>query len=57
MVSSDELPRFWIFMYRVSPLTYLIDALLSTGVANTDVTCAPYELVEISPPQGMTCGQ
>ena len=57
MVSSDELPRFWIFMYRVSPLTYLIDALLSTGVANTDVRCAPYELVEVVPPQGMTCGQ
>ncbi|CCH58043.1 hypothetical protein TBLA_0A02440 [Henningerozyma blattae CBS 6284] len=57
MAGPDIFPRFWIFMYRVSPLTYFIDGLLSTGLANADVTCADYELVRFSPPSGMTCGE
>ncbi|CCF58497.1 hypothetical protein KAFR_0E03450 [Kazachstania africana CBS 2517] len=57
MVQKSYLPRFWIFMYRVSPVTYLIDALLSVGVANVDVRCASYEYVVFTPPSGMTCGQ
>lgn len=57
MATPDAMPRFWIFMYRVSPLTYLIDALLSTGVANVDIRCSNTELVTFTPPQGLTCGQ
>ncbi|CAI4064249.1 hypothetical protein N7582_002644 [Saccharomyces uvarum] len=57
MVTPDNLPRFWIFMYRVSPLTYFIQALLSVGVANVDVKCDDYELLQFSPPSDMTCGQ
>ncbi|CCF58498.1 hypothetical protein KAFR_0E03460 [Kazachstania africana CBS 2517] len=57
MVTKAELPRFWIFMYRVSPLTYFIDGLLSTGVANVNVKCADYEYVQFSPPAGQTCGE
>lgn len=49
------LPGFWIFMYRVSPLTYFIDAVLSTGLANTYVTCADYEYLEFNPLDGETC--
>lgn len=44
-------------MYRVSPVTYLIDAMLSVGVANVPVQCADYEYVQLTPPKGMTCGQ
>ncbi|CCD22577.1 ATP-binding cassette multidrug transporter PDR15 NDAI_0A04200 [Naumovozyma dairenensis CBS 421] len=57
MATPSAMPRFWIFMYRVSPLTYLIDALLSVGVANVPVDCADYEFVQFTPPPGMTCGE
>ncbi|CCC70525.1 hypothetical protein NCAS_0F00410 [Naumovozyma castellii] len=56
MVTPSALPRFWIFMYRISPLTYLIDAFLSVGIANVDVECASFEFVQFSPPPGMDCG-
>ncbi|PWY86648.1 ATP-binding cassette transporter [Aspergillus heteromorphus CBS 117.55] len=56
MVSPSSLPGFWIFMYRVSPLTYLIGGMLSTGLANAKVTCADIELIEIQPPSNETCG-
>lgn len=56
MATPSAMPRFWIFMYRVSPLTYLIDALLAVGVANVDVKCANYEMVKFTPPSGSTCG-
>ncbi|CAL9735807.1 pleiotropic ABC efflux transporter of multiple drugs [Monosporozyma servazzii] len=57
MVTKEGLPRFWIFMYRVSPVTYLIDAMLSVGVANVKVECSHYEFVQFTPPEGMNCGQ
>ncbi|CCE63103.1 hypothetical protein TPHA_0D04700 [Tetrapisispora phaffii CBS 4417] len=57
LVTSAKMPRFWIFMYRVSPFTYFVDALLSTGVANVEVHCADYELRKFTPPSGLTCGE
>ncbi|ORY61510.1 ABC-2 type transporter-domain-containing protein [Pseudomassariella vexata] len=57
LASPDSFPRFWIFMYRVSPFTYLISAMLSTAVANTNVQCAANELLRFNPPDGQTCGQ
>ncbi|KOG96650.1 ATP-binding cassette multidrug transporter PDR5 [Saccharomyces eubayanus] len=57
MVTPEGLPRFWIFMYRVSPLTYFIQALLSVGVANVDIKCDDYELLRFTPPSDMTCGE
>jgi hypothetical protein len=56
MASPTLLPGFWIFMYRVSPLTYLISAMLSAGLANVDVQCSDLELVVVQPPSGVTCG-
>lgn len=44
-------------MYRVSPFTYLVSALLSAGVANNEVRCATLELLTFNPPTGQTCGQ
>jgi ATP-binding cassette subfamily G (WHITE) protein 2 (PDR) len=49
------LPGFWIFMYRVSPFTYLIDAMLSTALADASITCASNELLRFQPPTGQTC--
>jgi len=57
LASPKVFPRFWIFMYRVSPFTYLVDAMLSTGVANTKVVCAANELLHFQPPADQTCGE
>lgn len=55
LASPNVFPRFWIFMYRVSPFTYLVDAMLSTGVANTDVVCAANELLHFQPAPSQSC--
>ncbi|KAL6453292.1 CDR4 ABC transporter CDR4 [Candida maltosa Xu316] len=57
MVTKEDLPGFWIFMYRCNPFTYLISVILSVGLANTTVTCAENEYLRIIPPQGYTCQQ
>lgn len=56
LASPTSLPGFWIFMYRVSPFTYLVSAMLSTGLADTQVTCADNEYLRFSPPSGQNCG-
>lgn len=57
LANPTALPGFWIFMYRVSPFTYLVDGMLSTGLANTNVICSAIEYVKFNPPNGKTCGQ
>lgn len=43
-------------MYRATPITYFLDAMVSTGVAGVNITCAANEILEISPRSGQTCG-
>ncbi|KAI1089119.1 ABC-2 type transporter-domain-containing protein [Rostrohypoxylon terebratum] len=60
LTPPDRLAQFWIFMYRVSPLTYLIEGLATAGLAGTDVTCSPVEVLHIPFPQdsgALSCGQ
>lgn len=57
LASPDTLPGFWIFMYRVSPFTYLVSAILSTGLALNKVECAANEFVHFQAPAGQTCSQ
>ena len=57
MQSPQNLPGFWIFMYRVSPLTYWVGGVVSTGLGGKMVKCAPNELAIFNPPSGQTCGQ
>ncbi|RHZ57995.1 uncharacterized protein CDV56_104774 [Aspergillus thermomutatus] len=57
MAAPASLPGFWIFMYRASPLTYLVSAMLSTGLANTEVTCSDIEVTLVNPPAGQTCAE
>lgn len=52
----QALPGFWIFMYRVSPLTYLVSAIASTGISGRPVHCSTNELAIMQPPPGTTCG-
>lgn len=55
LANPAQLPGFWIFMYRVSPFTYLVSAVLSTGLTGTTVQCSDIELLKVSPPPGQSC--
>jgi ATP-binding cassette subfamily G (WHITE) protein 2 (PDR) len=57
LVRPSEIPRFWTFMYYVSPITYLVKGMFSAGVAHKMITCLAEEFVSIVPPAGQTCGQ
>jgi ATP-binding cassette, subfamily G (WHITE), member 2, PDR len=52
----SALPGFWIFMYRVSPFTYLIGGWAGTGLQDRHIVCAENELAVFNPPSGQTCG-
>ncbi|KAL4900736.1 hypothetical protein BDW74DRAFT_92620 [Aspergillus multicolor] len=55
LASPDAMPKFWIFMYRVSPFTYLVGNVLSTGLAGADVNCSEIEILKFPPPDGQSC--
>ncbi|KAF9269259.1 hypothetical protein L218DRAFT_851868 [Marasmius fiardii PR-910] len=57
LVPPSSLPGFWMFMYRVSPFTYLIDGIMSTALANAPAFCSDIEFTYVDPPSGLTCGQ
>ncbi|KAI8989100.1 pleiotropic drug resistance ABC transporter [Trametes punicea] len=48
---------WWRWMYRLSPYTYLIEALLGQALGKMPIQCSPVELVTIQPPLGQTCSQ
>lgn len=43
-------------MYRVTPVTYFINAMVSTGLAGVRVTCSANEILKFDPPEGQNCG-
>ncbi|OKL59742.1 hypothetical protein UA08_05240 [Talaromyces atroroseus] len=53
----SQLPRFWIFMYRVSPFTYYIGGVSSAALHDRPVKCSSAELSVFDPPAGQTCGE
>ncbi|KAF4772135.1 hypothetical protein HAV15_005009 [Penicillium sp. str.  len=56
LANSSEMPHFWIWMNRVSPFTYFVSSVLSTGLTGTSVECSSIEWLTVSPPDGQTCG-
>ncbi|KAL8727058.1 MAG: hypothetical protein Q9166_006301 [cf. Caloplaca sp. 2 TL-2023] len=56
LIQPNDLPKFWSFMNRVSPLTYLIGGMALVGLADVPVTCSSLEVTNISAPLGQTCG-
>lgn len=42
-------------MNRVSPFTYIVEGLLTTAIAGTNVVCEQVELLNFEPPSGQTC--
>ncbi|KAM5355176.1 hypothetical protein ACJ41O_001822 [Fusarium nematophilum] len=57
LASPQDLPRFWIFMYRSSPFTYVVEGLMGTSMANAHVACEPNELIRFDTPGNTTCGE
>jgi len=57
LAGPNDLPGFWIFMYRVNPITYVIDGFLGTSLANAAVHCANNEFLYFKSPEGMTCAE
>lgn len=57
LVPKAALPGFWIFMYRVSPLTYLIAGMIAVGVGSSPIICSETELLQFMPPANVTCGR
>ena len=55
LATKDQLPGFWVFMYRLSPLTYLVAGMLTTAVADTDLVCATNELLRFDALPGLNC--
>ncbi|KAH0536023.1 hypothetical protein FGG08_007090 [Glutinoglossum americanum] len=55
LVGPSALPGFWIFMYRLSPFTYLVSAVLSVGLANAPARCSDIELLHFEPVSNITC--
>ena len=56
LAQPGQFPQFWIFLYRLSPFTYLVEGFLTVGLANTKVTCSAIEYLTMEPPAGETCG-
>ena len=44
-------------MYRLSPYTYLIEALLGQALGKMSIECSAVEYVTIVPPSGQTCAE
>ncbi|KAK9319147.1 ABC-2 type transporter-domain-containing protein [Lipomyces orientalis] len=55
--TPSALPGFWIFMWRVSPLTYLVGGLAAVGLHQRQVQCANNELAVFDAPSGQTCAE
>ncbi|GMF01651.1 unnamed protein product [[Candida] boidinii] len=53
---SSLLPGFWKFLWRLSPMTYIVEMTLSSLLHGREVHCSDIELSYLDPPQGQTCG-
>lgn len=57
LATPTSMPGFWIWMYRVSPFTYLVAGFLAAGLGNSRTFCADNEFYNFDPPNGVTCEQ
>lgn len=55
--APSQLPKFWMFMYRVSPFTYWVGGMTSTMVGGREIVCSASEVSVLNPPSGQTCSQ
>ncbi|XBW35912.1 hypothetical protein QEN19_001487 [Hanseniaspora menglaensis] len=53
---KNKMPGFWTFMYKVSPLTYVVQSMTLPIVHGKEIKCGTNEFVKLIPPSGQTCG-
>lgn len=46
-----------MFMYRISPFTYLVGGLLTTATGHAEILCADNEYSRFQTPAGASCGE
>ena len=51
----DLMPGFWTFMWKVSPLTYVVQTLVALVLHEKKVECSHEEYNFFEPPSGLTC--
>ncbi|KAM3079444.1 Multidrug resistance protein [Clarireedia jacksonii] len=49
-------PLVWMLLHHLSPFTYLVDGILSVGLAGVTVQCSDLELLHFEPVAKSTCG-
>jgi ABC-type multidrug transport system permease subunit len=49
IATKDFMPGFWVFLYRCNPFTYLTAAMMTVGVGDSRVRCAPNEILHFPP--------
>ncbi|ETS76917.1 hypothetical protein PFICI_10791 [Pestalotiopsis fici W106-1] len=57
LAGPDTLPRFWIFMYRVNPFTYVVEGFMGNALGNSEVQCAANEVLTFHAPNSTTCAE
>jgi ABC-type multidrug transport system permease subunit len=57
LAGPSDLPRFWIFMYRVNPFTYLVSSFLAATMGKASAYCAENEFQRFNLPANQTCGE
>jgi ATP-binding cassette, subfamily G (WHITE), member 2, PDR len=57
LVNPSAIPRFWTFMYHISPMTYFVSAIMSTGTAGVSIACSTAEILTFDPPTPQSCAQ
>ncbi|KAK6454996.1 opaque-specific ABC transporter CDR3 [Scheffersomyces xylosifermentans] len=58
LATPAVMPRFWIFMYRCNPFTYMVSVILSVGLAKAEVKCSDQEYFKFSTLNStQTCGE
>ncbi|KAJ6155247.1 hypothetical protein N7470_005813 [Penicillium chermesinum] len=57
MQAPSNLPPFWSYMHRVSPLTYYVGGISATALHGRPIHCTDREVVSFDAPAGQTCGE
>jgi ABC-type multidrug transport system permease subunit len=55
LAGPDKLPRFWIFVYRANPFTYLVSSFMSTTLGQAPAYCDASEFLNFATPANQTC--
>ncbi|KAH8727674.1 opaque-specific ABC transporter CDR3 [Phaeosphaeriaceae sp. PMI808] len=53
----NQLPRFWIFMYRVNPMTYLVSSFMAVTMGQAPASCSSTEFQTFFAPANQTCAE